>query len=105
VLLVGVVGIVIYAEMAGLVDTGQGWARSYSSPTRPGSRPPARAPVPASSHDDGRTTTPAAWTGLQSYWAPSSRLSGSFRGGRRQSVVTSEGSVFQAGSSPTDQGL
>jgi manganese transport protein len=26
VLLVGVVGIVIYAEMAGRVDTGQGWA-------------------------------------------------------------------------------
>jgi hypothetical protein len=74
-----------------------GWTRSYSSPTSPGRRLPARTPVPASSHDDGCTTTPAASVGLQSYSAPSSRLSGSFRGGRRQSVVTSRGRSSRPG--------
>jgi hypothetical protein len=71
-------------------------------PREPGAGP---HPAPANSHDDGATTTPGAWVGLHSYWAPSRRLSGSFSGGHRQSVVTSEGSVFQAGSSGADQGL
>jgi hypothetical protein len=82
-----------------------GWTRSYSSPTRSGSRLPGRTRAPVNSHDDGSTTIPAASTGLHSYMAPSRRLSGSFRGGRRQSVVTSDGSVGQAGSSLADQGL
>ena len=66
---------------------------------------PRPDPALANSHDDGAATTPAARTGLHSYIAPSRRLSGSFSGGRRQSVVTSDGSVRQAGSSPTDHGL
>src|SRR6266542_6361190 len=79
--------------------------RSYSGPTRFGSFDPARSPVPASSHEPGWTTTPSACVGLHSYSSPSRELSGSLRGGSRQLVVTSLGSVRHAGSALAESGL
>src|SRR6266536_2779996 len=82
-----------------------GSTRSFSGPTRFGSLDPVPSSVPASSHEPDWTTTPSARTGLHSYSSPSSELSGWWRGGSRQSVVTSRRLVRQSGSALAEAGL
>ncbi len=76
-----------------------GKMRSYSMSTAPGILAPSCMPVSLNTHWSASFTTMSACTGLHSYIAPSSSLSGLDTGAARQLTVTSALFTPNSGSS------